>query len=127
MSRIHLTEDYTDNMVQFAPNQGVDPALNHYHFDVSVYWFHSKSREALKDKLGKHLHRYKLLFGLIIRANTALSESHPTDKANVSQYIKASRGNAFTHLWPKFTVSQQSGSLRGPDITPQLQWGDSYK
>lgn len=49
-----------DNMVPFTPNQGVDPALIHYHFDVSVYWFHSKGSKALKDKSGKHFHHYRL-------------------------------------------------------------------
>lgn len=55
MEWIHLAEDYMDNMGQFAPNQGVDPAL--IHFDVNVYWFHSKSSEALKDKLRRYFHR----------------------------------------------------------------------
>ena len=37
MERIHLAEDYMDNMVQLTPNPGVDPALIHCHFDVNVY------------------------------------------------------------------------------------------
>lgn len=42
MDWIHLTEDYMDNMGQFAPNRGVDPEL--IHFDANVYWFSFKGQ-----------------------------------------------------------------------------------
>lgn len=38
-------------LVQLTPIQGVDPEQIQHHFDVSVYWLHSKATEAFQRQI----------------------------------------------------------------------------
>lgn len=107
MEWIHLAEDYMDNMVQFAPNQGVDPAL--IHFDVNVYWIHSKSSQSLKDKLRKYFHLKVDNSCPLIRDSTGRSLWYPTGNANALQYIKVDEGETsltFGHNFQLLSLSK---------------------